>query len=751
MMLPKFFIALMIVIIAQSAAALENLPAMSLVDLANENYRIVPVAPLPEAEVAELEQRYQQNHADTTAQNLLDRLCLSGCWQRQWMHFKIENPTNEPRRVVLSNQAPYFEQLIVPRDKNQRALIGGAGQGQGTLFSSMILTVPPGVHSYDIGLKSYFSWSHPALIAVDPFVFGNLVRNHFIFVMACLGASIVLSLLNVLSTIALRTVSFLVPLQVIVSYLALELTLVSGTDLLPPQLSRLFGQVWFVWIIWVVVMLVRLQLRYLPDLRTQAPKFFLVYYQLAAVVAAFAAVGCVLWPLAGGQTLLVLIGFNFCIQVVFGVLLRSKRKATESAYVASVLIISGVSALIFVTLRHGTILPFDVGKLRMLLGLGFVVIYSIQFNRRISRIRLANQTLRASLKGLVADIHIDRLLREGKDFDGTPRMQRATIMFVEVVGFSEAANLHSAELSFVALRKNLFDIRDAVLRYDGLIDKSLADGIICFFSDGYLGIGGVDHERRALMAARDIQRANVTKMLAKPHEIGTTIFPFRIGINTADIYIGSMGTQQRLDISLSGEGVIMAKRFEAACEPHKILVGQATYDAIGSNFPNYKNFQKRFVPVKHFQEVKEAYEYNAFADRPQLLHQIRQSVLQVRSEAQKSKRYDCDPSALTFNTSHGPMSVIDFSVGGFCLSSPRFLGNGVTFDMEIEPHFLMNDAALALLNPLRAEVTWGMHTEMEEFKIGVKLLGLNMTQKEYLLAHLKRHLLPNFENLQEIG
>ena len=403
----------------------------------------------------------------------------------------------------------------------------------------------------------------------------------------------------------------------------------------------------------------------------------------------------------------------------------------------------------FITMRYGAFLAFDISKLRLILGIAFVVIYSIQFNHRISRIRLANETLRANLKGIIADTHIDRLLREGKDFDGRPRLQRATIMFVEVVGFAETTGMLSAEQSFLALRKNLADIRAAVLRYDGFIDKSLADGIICFFSHGYLGIGGADHERRALMAARDIQRANVAKILSKPQEFGSTTFPFRIGINTADIYIGNMGTRQRLDISLSGEGVVMAKRFEAACEPYKVLIGKSTFDALGNNFQGQRNFQRRFVPVKHFQEVKEAFEYNAFIDRPQSLSQVRASLLRVHRNDQKAERYDCDPTALVFKTAYGAMNVVDFSSGGFCLLSPIYLGNGVTFDMEFEERFLMHDDALSLLNPLRVEVSWGMHTELEEFKIGVKLLGLNASQKEYLLDHLKRHLRPDQQNLAQ--
>ena len=164
----------------------------------------------------------------------------------------------------------------------------------------------------------------------------------------------------------------------------------------------------------------------------------------------------------------------------------------------------------------------------------------------------------------------------------------------------------------MALKRNVREITSVVHKYDGIVDKSLTDGVICFFCHDYLGVGGEDHERRALMSAIEIQRLNKKAMEERSSEdAGRAKFPLRIGINSDLICIGNIGDKNRFDIALAGDGVIMAKRYEAACEPHKILLGKSTFDKLPEAFQQSEQCHLRYVSVKHLKDVQISYEFDA--------------------------------------------------------------------------------------------------------------------------------------------
>ena len=145
----------------------------------------------------------------------------------------------------------------------------------------------------------------------------------------------------------------------------------------------------------------------------------------------------------------------------------------------------------------------------------------------------------------------------------------ASIMFVDVRGFTTFAERSEATEVVTALNELFETIVPIVSNHGGHVDKFLGDGLLAIFGppEGYL-----DHADRAVAAGLEIvQTVNRFGAL----RVG-------VGINTGLVVAGSIGGAGRLNFSVIGDAVNVAARVESATRDtgDDLLITQATSDAL---------------------------------------------------------------------------------------------------------------------------------------------------------------------------
>ena len=226
--------------------------------------------------------------------------------------------------------------------------------------------------------------------------------------------------------------------------------------------------------------------------------------------------------------------------------------------------------------------------------------------------------LKAALDGVLGPAALVELLRRPERLTLDAREQVVTLMFVDVVGFSRLAEEISPRRAFEALKALLARIAEVVHGQGGVIDKTLGDGLLCYFGYRFSdNQAQPDHAASAIRCAARIQQLNVAENLVAA-AAGDLVYPLRIGINTASCYLGDLGTGQRLDYTVVGSGVNLAKRLEGACEPHRVLLSKTTYDLV-RGVPDLppEAIRRRSVMIKHAGAPMETYEFDPLSDRPQ--------------------------------------------------------------------------------------------------------------------------------------
>lgn len=360
------------------------------------------------------------------------------------------------------------------------------------------------------------------------------------------------------------------------------------------------------------------------------------------------------------------------------------------------------------------------------------ILLSMALGSLMSQTKEEHETFKNSLQGIVSKNLMDAVFENRFRIEQKPTYQNVTIMFIDIVGYSLSSRSLVPKRAFESLKECLVRINDIILSHGGVIDKSLGDGVLCFF--GYDLIGNTDdrHPEKAHKCAVEIQRSSVRRILESKESSDDVVYPLRIGMNTATICIGNMGDGKRFDFTMSGDGVILASRYEAACEPFKIIMGSATFNNLSREIKNEIGFNQRYVPIKHEPDLNMAYEFDPFFDQFDLLAEANQIYWEHRHERQKFRRFSIGKRFLV-TSKYADLVVLNYSLNGLCLRSSKYFGKGSTLKIELPESGTHPE--INTLSPIMITIAWGrcdLKQESEPFIHGAKIEGINSKQKEML-------------------
>ena len=174
-----------------------------------------------------------------------------------------------------------------------------------------------------------------------------------------------------------------------------------------------------------------------------------------------------------------------------------------------------------------------------------------------------------------------RVARELLDSDQPPKlsgeMREITIWFSDIAGFTTVAERLDPTSLVKRLNYHFTLIGEVIEAEGGIIDKYVGDAVVAVFG---APAAQPDHAARAVRAALRVQE----KLVAEANEPDS--FQIRIGLNSGECVVGSIGSEKRLNYTAIGDAVNVAARLEAANKEFgtTILCSNATVRAAGPGF-----------------------------------------------------------------------------------------------------------------------------------------------------------------------
>jgi PAS domain S-box-containing protein len=211
------------------------------------------------------------------------------------------------------------------------------------------------------------------------------------------------------------------------------------------------------------------------------------------------------------------------------------------------------------------------------------------------------QRVRATFEHYVAPAVVDGLLADPKRITLGGERQLLTVLFADIHGFTKLSEALVPEHLVEVLNGYLSLAYQAVLRYEGTLDKFLGDGVMAIFN---APLPQSDHAWRAARAALALQREVAAYVLKLPPPQRLT---FRVGLHTGEAVVGNIGAHELMNYTAVGDTVNIAKRLQESAENSQILISRSTYSLIENKVvvrPREKmTIRGREAPVEVFELV----------------------------------------------------------------------------------------------------------------------------------------------------
>jgi class 3 adenylate cyclase len=153
------------------------------------------------------------------------------------------------------------------------------------------------------------------------------------------------------------------------------------------------------------------------------------------------------------------------------------------------------------------------------------------------------------------------------------RKKYVTTLFSDVRGFTALSERMRPE-EVVRLLNIYLNLQGKVIRqWGGVVDKFIGDEVMAIFE-------GPGAELNAVRSAAEIQRYCQSLNLARA-KTGQKQLHIGIGVNSGEVVMGNMGSEEQMDYTVIGDNVNVAARLCSIALPGQIVVSKVIADHLG--------------------------------------------------------------------------------------------------------------------------------------------------------------------------
>jgi len=174
----------------------------------------------------------------------------------------------------------------------------------------------------------------------------------------------------------------------------------------------------------------------------------------------------------------------------------------------------------------------------------------------------------------------DKIVRGEVALGGESR--HVSILFSDIRGFTTMSEAMPPAEVVNFLNDYFSEMVEAVFEQGGVLDKFMGDGLMAVF--GSMS-DMPDHPRRAVLTALRM-KSLLSKLNGDRAMRGEPPISIGIGVHTADVIVGNIGSRKRLEYTVIGDGVNTCSRVQALNKEFgtTILITETTWQAIKDEF-----------------------------------------------------------------------------------------------------------------------------------------------------------------------
>ncbi len=230
--------------------------------------------------------------------------------------------------------------------------------------------------------------------------------------------------------------------------------------------------------------------------------------------------------------------------------------------------------VIFIRQRY--VLPVVVPQVMLFLG---VVLPTLE--QAVSQ-ELEKRRVRSLFSRFISPEMVDQMMAT-QDLSSLNKRSDISIIFSDIRGFTTLSEKLTPEEVVALLNPYLEAMSKVIYKHNGTVDKYEGDAIMAFFGEP---VPFKDHAVRAMRASLDMRKA-LTELKDKWAKEGRpSKIEMGIGINSGEVFVGMVGSEQRINYTVIGDNANLASRLQDLTKTYDwpILISESTYQQVKDEF-----------------------------------------------------------------------------------------------------------------------------------------------------------------------
>lgn len=215
----------------------------------------------------------------------------------------------------------------------------------------------------------------------------------------------------------------------------------------------------------------------------------------------------------------------------------------------------------------------------------------------------SSRFLKDAFSSYLSEDLLQELTKNPKALELGGEKKKLSILFSDIRGFTSISEALDPVDLINLLNRYFTPMTNTVLKHNGMLDKYIGDALMAFYN---APVDVKNHADEACLTALEmIEHLNELNQELKNEDI--VPLDIGIGINTASVVVGNMGSDSRFNYTAMGDGVNLASRLESLTKVYgvKILITEFTVKKLTKEFI-YRKLES--VVVKGKEEAVLIYE-----------------------------------------------------------------------------------------------------------------------------------------------
>jgi adenylate cyclase len=261
-----------------------------------------------------------------------------------------------------------------------------------------------------------------------------------------------------------------------------------------------------------------------------------------------------------------------CLTVSIIILTSHSIYVNSSLFVALLVVAVGIPALLF---RKGNYLEITPPAVSLVISFIVTATYSYATEGK------QRKQVRNAFQHYVSPAVVDSILKEVDKLKLGGEKKVMTALFSDIRGFTSISEGLDPEDLVKFLNEYFSVMTRIILKYEGTLDKFIGDAIMAFYG---APLEQPDHAVRGCKTAVDMLES-LRELQADWEARNLPRIDIGVGLNSGEMTVGNMGSDDRFDYTIMGDNVNLASRLEGINKQYgtNIVISQYTCSLVQEN------------------------------------------------------------------------------------------------------------------------------------------------------------------------